>query len=78
MFTSLRSCFLAASVGLLFVSLNAGAAESPKNKSRAEDPVKQCQAGCKVHNDNEAYEGCMLKCKETHKSTAPVSPAPRR
>jgi hypothetical protein len=76
MLTSIRSCFLAVSVGLLLASVNAGAAESPKNS--ADGPVQKCQAGCKIHKDNEAYEGCMLKCKETHKSALPVLPAPKK
>ena len=78
MFTSIKSCFLAVSVGLLLASVNAGAAESPKNKSRVDDPLTQCYTGCKVHKDNAAYEGCMLKCQDTHKKTPPVSPAPRK
>lgn len=78
MVTSIRSCFLAASAGLLLASVNAGAAESSGNKTGAVNPVQQCQAGCKTHKDNATYEGCMLKCKETHKSTLPASPAPKK
>ena len=63
--------------GLLLVSIQVRAAGT----SKADDPVRICQEGCKVHKDNESYEACMLKCKDTHKSKAPaasITPAKKK
>jgi len=67
-----QSSFSVAVAGLLLVSVQAGAADSSKYK--AEDPVRICQSGCKVHQDNLAYENCMLKCRDDHKTSNPALP----
>jgi len=72
--TFIKSCFSVMAASLLVVSMHANAAESSKDKDKKVDPVKKCQLECKSSKDNEAYEGCMLKCKETHKDTNPVVP----
>ena len=60
---------------LLAVSMHANAAESSRNMDKNKtDPVKKCQLECKSNKDNTTYEGCMLKCKETHKGINPVVP----
>jgi len=67
-----QSSFSVAVAGLLLVSVQAGAADSPKYN--AEDPVRICQSGCKVHKDNLVYENCMLKCRDDHKTSNPALP----
>jgi len=63
--------------GWVLITLPAGAANSPKDK--AEDPVRLCQSGCKVHQDSLAYETCMLKCQDDHKASKPaISTVPAR
>lgn len=62
-----------AAAGILLTVANFGmAAETNASKEKTVDPVKQCQAGCKVHKDNESYEACMIKCKEANKKTNPA------
>ena len=65
-----QSIFALAVAGLLLVSAQVGAADSLKDK--AEDPVRLCQSGCKVHQDSLAYETCMLKCQDDHKASKPA------
>lgn len=64
--------------GFLLVSVQARAvSDTPEPGS----PLRICQEGCKVHKDNEGYEACMLKCQDTHKSTAPaanITPAKKK
>jgi hypothetical protein len=63
--------------GWALISMPAGAAELSKTK--AEDPVRVCQSGCKVHQDSLAYETCMLKCQDDHKASKPaISTVPAR
>lgn len=69
----IKSCFSMMVAGLLMFSLSASAADAAKGKygdyrDRKDDPVAQCQAGCKPHEkDNVAYENCMVKCRKDHK-----------
>ena len=73
--TFLKFCFSVMAASLLVVSMHANAAETSSNKEKNKnDPVRKCQLECKSNKDNAAYEGCMLKCKETHKDTNPVVP----
>lgn len=71
--TFLKSCFSLVVAGLLMVSLHAGAAGPSKDKNK-DDPVKKCQAECLGIKDTAAYEGCMLKCKETNATSTPALP----
>jgi len=73
--TFIKSCFSVMAASLLAVSMHANAAESSRNMDKNKtDPVKKCQLECKSNKDNTTYEGCMLKCKETHKGINPVVP----
>lgn len=65
-----QSCFAVAVAGLLLVSVQAGAADPAKAK--AEDPLRRCQSGCKIHKDNLAYETCMVKCWNEHEVSKPA------
>lgn len=76
MHTFIKSCVSVTTAGFLMTSVFAHAADSSKEK--AEDPVKKCQSECKSNQDNELYEACMLKCKETHKSARPAVPARKK
>ncbi len=76
MHTLIKSCFAVVVAGVLFSFSHLGmAVESDNGKSKTEDdPVKKCQARCTSNKNNESYEACMLKCKETYKSTNPAPP----
>lgn len=72
--TFIKSCFSVMAASLLVLSMHANAAESSKDKVKKDDPLTKCQLECKSKKDNESYEGCMLKCKETYKNKGPVAP----
>lgn len=64
--------------GMLLNSSWVGAVDRPNNnKVKDDDPVTICQKKCQGQASNESYEACMLKCKETQKSTLPLTP-PRK
>lgn len=71
--TFIKSCFSMAAASLLLISTQTVMAGSSKDKDK-DDPVKKCQAACVSNKGNEAYEACMLQCKETHKNTGPAVP----
>lgn len=66
--------------GMLLNSLWAGAVDRPNNnKVREDDPVTICQKKCQgVKEGNDAYEACMLKCKENQKSAPPLVLPPKK
>ena len=69
----LAKFFLAlAAAGLLFVSMQAGAAEP--SKAGSSDQLNMCREGCKSSKDNSAYESCMIQCQQTYKKTKRLAP----
>lgn len=66
--TFLKSFFLVIAAGFLLISMQAGAADSSKEKRIPNEPLKQCRLDCKSNKDNVAYEACMIKCEETYNS----------
>ena len=71
--TFIKSCFSVAAASVLLISAQTVMAESSKDKDK-DDPVKKCQAACVSNKGNEAYEACMLQCKETYKNPRPAVP----
>lgn len=76
--TMIKICFSMMASGFLLVSVQAGAADSTKDKKISDDPVKKCQLECKSNKDNEFYESCMLDCKKQGGNKGPVMPAPNK
>lgn len=73
MHISVKSFLSLAVAGLLFVALQAGAAES--SKAGTSDQLNVCLEGCKSSKDNLAYEGCVVQCQKNYKKTNKSEPA---
>ena len=65
---SVKFFLMSAAAGFLSIALPLSAADHPKNeKVNEDDPVVKCQRSCQDDKKNEAYEACMLKCKDEYK-----------
>jgi hypothetical protein len=72
---SVKFFLMAATAGFLSVTLPVSAADRPNNeKVNENDPVVKCQKSCQDEKKNEAYEACMLKCKDNDKKEKPIVP----
>lgn len=58
--------------GLLFATMQVGAAES--SKAGTSDQLKMCIEGCKSSKDNLAYEACVVQCQKTHRKANKSEP----
>jgi len=76
--TFLKSCFLVIAAGFLLISMQAGAADSSKEKRKPNEPLKQCRLDCKSNKDTLAYEACMIKCEETYSSKRSSDPGNKK
>ena len=74
--TFIKSCLLVMASGLAIVFSCTVMAESPVGeKDKVANELKKCKEECKSLTDGGSYEGCMIKCNETHKSkTVVISP----
>ncbi len=69
---SMKIFQLLIAVGMLLNSLWVGAVDRPNNKKvNLDDPVVVCQKKCQGVKGNDAYEACMLKCKDEARNNAP-------
>jgi hypothetical protein len=72
---SVKYFLLATAAGFLSVTLPVSAADRPNNKKvDVDDPVVKCQRSCQDDKKSEAYEACMLKCKDKNKKENPIVP----
>jgi hypothetical protein len=72
---SVNFFLLTAATFFLSVTLPVSAADRPNNeKVNEDDPVVKCQKSCQDDKKSEAYEACMLKCKDKHKKENTMVP----